>query len=1128
MALKYTGPTGIDPTQYGIGNGSIYTEKVYNLLNGIACYHGLVYKSSPYRDANLLKNPLQFRYLENSEIMGSQTVIASPGIGQRANIYEDIDRQVVFLDDFGGLSGYTREEYGHGDELSKLHKSTQNAYDTNRFDETGVPVHDDRSNIGYGTRLDEDGNVIDSAEQTALNPEKYQGTPDIYQTRTFTRNNGNNTNTYGFYDEVSSTGFYDKKDTTFGNVEKIGHTAQQGLLEKTNALFRTGKINTLINRFSSADRGVSGQTAGSSQIQTAVDSRYGVSRGRNLLKDSPSMPNGYTNPYCRVWTSHKQMSHYKDLIRPMYGDKGPLKIEEIQRTYGEFRRPHEGNRRLSENSVIDERNGMIRYTPYSDDYDSNLTEDDLRRKNAIKRCMFSIENLAWKDIKATEPVFDMSVIKEEGINVGNKSQELFSNKYKIRKYGSKLSKEQTGPNGGRIMWFPPYDLSFSENVNVSWENNEFIGRGEPIYTYKNAERSGTLDFTILVDHPMVVNPWVRENPDDTLSNEEKILRFFAGCGNDCGDGCGNLTLNPVNNEMEINGPELYDEITEYETVPPVQPEENPIIPYDNGIKLVMPVFFPNGYSASDYTDQPTEVGFQYMLASKGTNGYETCIDLTSKRPGIYFPTDTGRYHTKRYDDTRAYGLNTSALTAALKEWADIEESGTSGMSGTEITQIITQEIREKIFNIVPIDPCMAGHNVISFNEFWDNIHSLDDLIKYMANILSEAGDKAVDTYLWDVTAEISGYASEHGDVKNNEGLYTNRAQILKRLMFERGLFDKNSESVKILPQSVAENIVDVAKGANFPDRSHFIAKLDRHAVITFNFSIKRKAQTPTISGTEEIITRKRFIPIEASKVEDKIKSMISKGQYSDEDSWDNEYKYFDRLKAESPLVFKRITEKFKYFNPAFHSITPEGFNGRLNFLHQCTRQGPTIAASDTNGNVGMGAGNLSFGRPPFCILRIGDFYHTKICITSMSITYDAGNGIQWDMNPEGIGVQPMMAKVSLGITFLGGSDIEGPIEKLQNAITSNYYANTSIYDKNADRASQIGKDGIEESNSEVIRKNMENVKEIDIETRTNLQELAQKEVERALTVNTPSLAVKLPTPVANSPEQPGKNKKKKN
>ena len=54
------------------------------------------------------------------------------------------------------------------------------------------------------------------------------------------------------------------------------------------------------------------------------------------------------------------------------------------------------------------------------------------------------------------------------------------------------------------------------------------------------------------------------------------------------------------------------------------------------------------------------------------------------------------------------------------------------------------------------------------------------------------------------------------------------------------------------------------------------------------------------------------------------------------------------------------------------------------------------------------------------------------------------------MNPEGIGMQPMFARISLNFKFLGGSDIEAPISRLQNAISFNYYANQSIYDDRAD------------------------------------------------------------------------------
>jgi hypothetical protein len=147
-------------------------------------------------------------------------------------------------------------------------------------------------------------------------------------------------------------------------------------------------------------------------------------------------------------------------------------------------------------------------------------------------------------------------------------------------------------------------------------------------------------------------------------------------------------------------------------------------------------------------------------------------------------------------------------------------------------------------------------------------------------------------------------------------------------------------------------------------------------------------------------------------------------------------------------VYKYLVDKIKYFNPAFHSITPEGFNARLTFLHQCTRQGPTTAASDKSNTSKYGAGNLAFGRAPYCVLRIGDFFHTKICIDALSINYDSS---PWDLNPEGIGVQPMLANITINFKFIGGSDLSGPISKLQNAVTANYYANTSVYDETSER-----------------------------------------------------------------------------
>jgi hypothetical protein len=154
--------------------------------------------------------------------------------------------------------------------------------------------------------------------------------------------------------------------------------------------------------------------------------------------------------------------------------------------------------------------------------------------------------------------------------------------------------------------------------------------------------------------------------------------------------------------------------------------------------------------------------------------------------------------------------------------------------------------------------------------------------------------------------------------------------------------------------------------------------------------------------------------------------------------------YFKKLEEDSPLVFKSLREKLRYFHPGFHSTTPEGLNSRLTFLHQCIRPGDTIPIKGRVDDVDVDARNTTFGPPPICILRIGDFYHSKVVIRDVQISYEDS---PWDFNPEGIGMQPMLASVTLSLNFIGGQGLEEPVSRLQNALSSNFYANTEIYDE---------------------------------------------------------------------------------
>lgn len=133
-------------------------------------------------------------------------------------------------------------------------------------------------------------------------------------------------------------------------------------------------------------------------------------------------------------------------------------------------------------------------------------------------------------------------------------------------------------------------------------------------------------------------------------------------------------------------------------------------------------------------------------------------------------------------------------------------------------------------------------------------------------------------------------------------------------------------------------------------------------------------------------------------------------------------------------VSNGTSREFK-FKPVFHSQTPEDFHRRLTFLQQCMRQGKNIDNSNNTNSV--------FGRQPVSVLRIGDFFHTKIMIENLAIDYSVD--VPWDLNPEGMGVQPMLADVDMKVKVIGGQSLATPISALQNAISFNYYANSTFY-----------------------------------------------------------------------------------
>lgn len=739
------------------------------------------------------------------------------------------------------------------------------------------------------------------------------------------------------------------------------------LLRKTNDLFRSGEINSLVNRFHSS-------RVEDDDFLISSYSDVGLSRGRNLKRAGASDKNtGFDNPYCRVWTAHHQYATLKDRIRPFVDGDSFMDIAETQKDYGDLR-PNNGAQRLNDNSVL-QSNGFVKITPHT--RNGKLVRD----KNAMKRYMFSIENLAWKDSDMTY-----------------------------------LSGEQRGPFGGRIMWFPPYNIKFNENVNTSWKDNDFIGRGEKIYTYVNTDRKGTLSFSLLIDHPSIIDKWAGSTAA-TEESEQALLRYFAGCGN-----------------LEVTDTEEHKK--ENRSEESIEPDTTPKLdPVEQYITKTYVIFYSNNFSAKAFKnnmEKAVEELDKYEMTTGGTS--YSGMDISYRNQKLA---------PDNYDNKSIYGLNAGGLESKINLVRSMlalpEEDFPELLSYAKMkTDLIDGFKNGKVFNM--------------------------------------------DARQFEVTSiEAMGFASSHGYRPYNDVLEKDRADMIGRLAkhFCPKIADIETSIVRTME-------IPVDEPGTKKDVNNLTAKIGRSAVITIKAKIVTDAamatQTSATTHTStlgqetweenddpswdysisQIMNEQEELDASVVTAEGPKRSereaTITK--YADDDyySYGNEYHYFQEIaSAKNSMVYKNIVEKIKFFDPAFHSITPEGFNARLNFLHQCTRQGPTrgthSGGENSNGsNLNGMAGNLSFGRAPYCILRIGDFFFSKICIDSLSIDYDNGGGVQWDLNPEGVGVQPMMANVNISFTFIGGQDIEGPVAQLQNAISFNYYANSSIYTPNTQKA----------------------------------------------------------------------------
>lgn len=965
------------------------------------------------------------------------------------------------------------------------------------------------------------------------------------------------------------------------NVKSFSYKALSGLndlINKTNRDFNNGSYRTLIARFHTGNNDAKDPN---NPTQTAISKTYGMSHGRNLLKLEPDSPNGYDNPYCRVWTYHHQYHTLMDTIRPFTsgGSKVMQKDLDTEYNWAAFRSPAvagnsyfpDGGERLDNMGVLNRVNGLPNIAPFvredtlSIDDDGGWTVTGGRRV-AVKNCMFSIENLAWKG--------------------------MFPNTDKGRKTFDEngLSPDQKGPLGGRIMWFPPYDIKFSESVNVNWNSTNFIGRGESIYTYSNTERSGSLSFKMLIDHPAILDYWdhksggqeangrLNDGGVDGINNEENaLLRFFAGCE----------ILSAKNQEI-------------YEPDDTPTPVNNPKpAPEPPTKKMYCLVYFPNNYSGSRDSATGLVKPIEYLINGVGTQKYVYHNELQGTEEVRDIPTSLDKWNDVGEIKIGGYEVRPNAPISQVGQFSNPNKDNTAiiktnegvratydiinGKSYQGLVEYITDSSNKRVdvkqndsyYTLAKIigkeakkisetkdasrkeisawnkkrwyyrvDDIDAGSNtkedimnqtlpqkasymdVYSFqlngNGYADvtqikefgitqkdisdgKVVALTDLFVALngdkaATLLDGCYDKSrmelakavmnEENGIKVTKIEFKGHASSH-DVNykkyyaRNKRLAKQRAESVHYWLLNNGIAKKFSDKMKVVSSKVSiQKSMTPSQGSV----DNKIKKMWRSASIIISYTqassetiqeqYKNKVEedgsgytpttvvtppngtspsnatgvsdakkTQTTSAEEPTINQqaKMNSPTAETEAKENSKSVTLGKKKVIKSRYDNEGLFFEKLALNEPLLRNEITKKIKYFDPAFHSISPEGFNARLTFLHQCTRQGPTIGGTDTQ--KGNTANNLAFGRPPVCVLRIGDFYYTKIIITSLNIDYDP---LVWDLNQEGIGVMPMIANIQLQFHFIGGSDLAGPISRLQNAISFNYYANTGVYDNRAE------------------------------------------------------------------------------
>lgn len=654
--------------------------------------------------------------------------------------------------------------------------------------------------------------------------------------------------------------------------------------------------------------------------------------------------------YCRVFNKDKTYSHNRNLQK----DKGA--VDDYRKFKG---------------SVLNNTYNL-NIAPWR----NNNNDSSNIQEGKVKKYMFSIENLAWR--------------------TSNKKGFTYQD----------LPVCERGPNGGRIMWFPPYDLKVNENNSVNWTSNEFLGRPEPIFTYNNTTRQGGLSWKIVVDHPSILNVMVDKELKRRTKEEvnDIVDSFFAGC----------------------RDYDMYELATRF------------------------PQFSPNDIYEIIQNTETIEGTYQILTEIEKVEIRETAPIIEEYAPKVE-PQDYSYFF---YFDNDVPGPKSASQPIP---------------EGTYESHLETY--KNSLDRYLERAKPEYSQQVLFF--FLEYIYAIETKTRELATKIKKALDEGAT-----INVVMYGSASAPNSVSYNATLSQRRLKSVEDYFYTFIDREKYQDKFTITfsPQGEQANVYTPDGNGPFDCTQDFEDSTDsvyspiamacrRVRINVEEIAPDPEQKEPPAPTYEEIITKETIESLgytsrtetttSIDTNEDVAKIILRKLL--------NECDYFDMMKEDSPMVYQGIQDKLKFFQPVFHSITPEGLNSRLTFLQQCIRPGDTIPVIGEDGKPKEGdIKNTAFGAPPICVLRIGDFYHTKIAINQLSISYEP---LVFDLNPEGIGVQPMLADINISFYFIGGQGLEAPVARLQNALSFNYYGNTEMYDERA-----IPTEDRTEINNETLRR----------------------------------------------------------